>query len=58
MSYAELIEAIKTRRGFAGTIEFFPEEGKYHYDGHRDCGVSLAPKETIEHDYCCPVCSR
>lgn len=58
ISYPGMINAIKTRKGFLGTIEFFPEEGKYHYDGHRDCGVSLAPKETIHHDYCCPVCSK
>ncbi len=57
-SYPAIIEAIKTRKGFLGTIEFFPEEGKYHYDGHRDCGVSLTPKETIHYDYLCPVCNR
>ena len=53
-----MMEAIKTKKGFVGTIEFFPEEGKYHYDGHRDCGVSMTPKETVHHDYCCPVCSK
>jgi len=58
VSYPALLKAIKNRKGFVGTIEFFPEEGKYHYDGHRDCGVSLSPKETIHYDYCCPVCSR
>lgn len=58
ISYPAMLDAVKTRKGFEGTIEFFPEEGKYHYDGHRDCGVSLEPKETLEHDYCCPVCSR
>jgi len=58
ISYPAIIEAIKTRKGFVGTIEFFPEEGKYHYDGHRDCGVSLTPKETIHYDYLCPVCNR
>jgi uncharacterized protein (TIGR00375 family) len=58
ISYPAIVGAIRTREGFAGTIEFFPEEGKYHYDGHRDCGVSLAPKETIHHDYLCPVCNR
>ncbi len=58
IDYPAIIKAIKTRRGFLGTIEFFPEEGKYHYDGHRDCGVSLSPRETIDHNYCCPVCSR
>ncbi len=57
-SYPALCEAIRTRKGFLGTIEFFPEEGKYHFDGHRDCGVRLAPKETIHHDGCCPVCGR
>jgi uncharacterized protein (TIGR00375 family) len=57
-SYPAIIEAIKSRNGFVGTIEFFPEEGKYHYDGHRDCGVSLTPKETLHYDYLCPVCSR
>ncbi len=58
VSYPAMIDAMKTRKGFAGTIEFFPEEGKYHYDGHRDCGVSLAPDETVLHNYCCPVCSK
>ncbi len=58
LSYQGVIQAIKTRKGFKGTIEFFPEEGKYHYDGHRDCEISLSPSETIHYDYCCPVCSR
>lgn len=58
ISYASIIDAIKTRNGFLGTIEFFPEEGKYHYDGHRECGVSLTPKETVHYDYLCPVCGR
>jgi uncharacterized protein (TIGR00375 family) len=58
ISYPALTHAIKTRKGFLGTIEFFPEEGKYHFDGHRDCGVSLSPKETIHHDYLCPVCGK
>ena len=58
ISYAEITGAIKTKAGFSGTIEFFPEEGKYHYDGHRSCGVSLSPRETIRHNYLCPVCGR
>ena len=41
-----------------GTIEFFPEEGKYHYDGHRTCGVRFAPGETKQHDYRCPACGK
>jgi DNA helicase II / ATP-dependent DNA helicase PcrA len=43
---------------FKGTIEFFPEEGKYHYDGHRKCNVCLSPGETSRLDALCPVCSR
>ena len=58
MSYASIIEAIKTGEGFTGTIEFFPEEGKYHYDGHRLCGISLTPEETKKHDYLCPLCGK
>jgi uncharacterized protein (TIGR00375 family) len=58
LSYRGITEAIKTRKGFLGTIEFFPEEGKYHFDGHRACGVNLSPEETIRHDYRCPVCGR
>jgi uncharacterized protein (TIGR00375 family) len=58
ISYSSMMSAVKTRTGFLGTIEFFPEEGKYHYDGHRDCGVSLSPQETIHHDYLCPVCGK
>lgn len=56
ISYEFIINAIKTRKGFLGTIEFFPEEGKYHYDGHRSCDVNLSPEETIKHNYLCPVC--
>ena len=58
ISYNSIIESIKTEKGFLGTIEFFPEEGKYHNDGHRACGVSLSPEETIKHNYLCPVCGR
>lgn len=58
VSYSGIISAIKTRDGFGGTIEFFPEEGKYHLDGHRNCGVRLTPEETIENNYLCPVCRR
>jgi len=58
ISYKTMINAIKNKKGFLGTIEFFPEEGKYHYDGHRSCGVSLSPKETIKNNYLCPVCGK
>ncbi len=58
ISYDAITNAIKTRKGFLGTIEFFPEEGKYHYDGHRSCNVRLSPKETIDNNYLCPVCGK
>ncbi|MGQ9571035.1 MAG: endonuclease Q family protein [Thermodesulfovibrionales bacterium] len=58
ISYDFIINAIKTKKGFIGTIEFFPEEGKYHYDGHRACGICLSPKETIKNNYICPICGR
>ncbi|MGB9716753.1 MAG: endonuclease Q family protein [Thermodesulfovibrionales bacterium] len=58
ISYDFITNAIKTKKGFIGTIEFFPEEGKYHYDGHRACGISLSPKETMKNNYLCPVCGR
>lgn len=50
--------ADKKDKGFVGTIEFFPEEGKYHYDGHRDCKVRLHPKDTLKNKGLCPVCSK
>jgi len=43
---------------FVATIEFFPEEGKYHYDGHRLCGVVFSPSETKKHNGICPKCGR
>ncbi|MDQ7053519.1 MAG: endonuclease Q family protein [candidate division KSB1 bacterium] len=45
-------------RGLLGTIEFFPEEGKYHYDGHRKCGVRLHPRETLANKGLCPKCGK
>ncbi|MBF0531346.1 MAG: hypothetical protein HQK55_19170, partial [Deltaproteobacteria bacterium] len=48
----------KKDKGFLGTIEFFPEEGKYHFDGHRDCATRLHPKETIKRKGLCPVCGK
>jgi uncharacterized protein (TIGR00375 family) len=46
------------RETFVGTVEFFPEEGKYHFDGHRDCKVCLDPHETRRLGLRCPVCGR
>ena len=58
ISYKAIVDAIKNKKGFLGTIEFFPQEGKYHYDGHRACGICLSPKETIKHNFLCPVCGK
>jgi len=44
--------------GFLGTVEFFPEEGKYHLDGHRKCDVCLEPEETRKVESVCPVCNK
>ena len=57
-SFAEIADSIRTRKGLLGTIEFFPEEGKYHYDGHRSCASCLLPKETIRRNGLCPVCGK
>lgn len=46
------------RQQFAGTFEFYPEEGKYHVDGHRKCGVRFSPGETRSHQGICPVCQK
>jgi PHP family Zn ribbon phosphoesterase len=58
--YFSMREAIRgnDRRTFSGTIEFFPEEGKYHNDGHRECKVCLEPHETRNLNDLCPVCGR
>lgn len=58
LSYANIINAIKTRKGFVKTYEFYPEEGKYHYDGHRNCGIRWSPWETKKHKGICPVCRK
>ena len=57
-SYYGLFDALKTRKGFLGTYEFFPEEGKYHMDGHRKCNVCFEPEESIRHKNICPKCGR
>ena len=57
-SYEGLYRAIHTGEGLEGTVEFFPEEGKYHFDGHRKCGVSLSPVEAERLGGICPVCGK
>ncbi|MGA7828873.1 MAG: endonuclease Q family protein [Geobacteraceae bacterium] len=58
--FYSLREALKSnsRELFRGTIEFFPEEGKYHLDGHRTCGIRFAPEETRRAEALCPVCNK
>lgn len=58
LSYPAVKRAIETGEGFEGTIEFFPEEGKYHLDGHRACQCRLEPEETAALGGRCPVCGR
>ena len=50
--------AVRDGIGLAGTLEFFPEEGKYHADGHRACGVNWEPARTREHGGRCPECGK
>jgi len=59
-SFRGLVEAIRSRdpERFLHTVEFFPEEGKYHFDGHRKCNVLLSPKESIARGDLCPVCGK
>ena len=56
--YDSMIRAMKEKNGFEGTIEFYPEEGKYHMDGHRKCNMMLHPNDTIKNDGICPVCGK
>ncbi|MCI8351351.1 MAG: UvrD-helicase domain-containing protein [Oscillospiraceae bacterium] len=58
LTYPALKTALETGEGLAGTLEFFPEEGKYHLDGHRACGVCLTPGETLRLGGKCPVCGK
>jgi len=60
LNYDELIDSIikKDKNRFLFTIEFFPEEGKYHFDGHRNCGISMSPEESIKIKNICPNCHK
>ncbi|MCX5641760.1 MAG: endonuclease Q family protein [Candidatus Omnitrophica bacterium] len=60
LDYCELFNVLKKkdRKKFLGTVEYFPEEGKYHYDGHRSCKSSLSPEKAIARKNLCPVCGR
>jgi len=60
LDYLEILDILKRKdkNRFLFTIEFFPQEGKYHYDGHRNCQVRLSPKETIKLKGICPKCGK
>lgn len=58
MSYDGIFSAIQKGMGLAGTVEFFPEEGKYHLDGHRKCHLCLTPEQTKQFGGKCPVCGK
>ena len=58
LDYTHMIQGMTKGQGFIGTIELFPEEGKYHLDGHRKCGVRLQPADTDKYQGLCPVCKK
>ncbi|MDD5454582.1 MAG: endonuclease Q family protein [Candidatus Ratteibacteria bacterium] len=58
LRYDEIIKTLKTGENFLYTIEFFPQEGKYHFNGHRNCGIRLSPEETMQKGKLCPLCLK
>ena len=58
LDYFSMRRALETGAGYGGTVEFFPEEGKYYLDGHRKCNIRLSPDESRELDGICPVCNK
>jgi DNA helicase-2/ATP-dependent DNA helicase PcrA len=58
LDYFAIRDALETGHGYDGTVEFFPEEGKYHLDGHRACQVRLEPHETRAAGGTCSVCGK
>jgi uncharacterized protein (TIGR00375 family) len=58
MEYCSIKTALMTGKGYIGTIEFYPEEGKYHFDGHRACNVRLEPFQTKKAGGKCPKCGK
>jgi uncharacterized protein (TIGR00375 family) len=58
LDYFAIRRALETGEGYGGTVEFFPEEGKYHLDGHRACNVRLEPPETRRLEGRCPACGK
>ena len=58
LGYTQVRDALRTGAGYVGTVDMFPEEGKYHHDGHRKCGVRMEPAETRAHQGICPECGK
>ena len=58
LDYSSILNAIRTGQGLDGTIEVDPSYGKYHFTGHRDCGISFSPEEALKHNNICPVCGK
>jgi len=60
LNYSAIVDVIKSGdpKKFLYTIEFFPQQGKYYYDGHRKCEISCSPQETKKYNGICPVCGR
>ena len=58
VDYFSILEALRSGGGYRGTVEFFPEEGKYHLDGHRKCAICLTPEESRTGRDTCPVCHK
>ena len=60
LSYNAITNALKTGnpKEFLGTIDLFPQEGKYHYDGHRKCNICWDPVQTLKNERICPVCGK
>jgi len=58
LNYKEILRALRTFEGLSGTVEVNPAYGKYHVDGHRNCGVIMNPSEAIKNNNICPVCKK
>jgi len=58
IDYFAILRALRNGEGYVGTVEIYPEEGKYFLDGHRKCGVRLEPQQTREYAKRCPVCGK
>ncbi|MGN7611212.1 endonuclease Q family protein [Magnetococcales bacterium HHB-1] len=58
LDFWQIRHALSSGEGLAGTVEFFPEEGKYYLNGHRKCGIRWTPEESLAHNHRCPVCDK